>query len=113
MIEIAKKDIQELKTLANPPQLVKFTMDAVSILLDVKVDWASQRKLLSDPANFKSRLENYDIKNVDSKKLAKLKPIIECSDMTVERIAWVSKACVPLYQWVMSIHDQAISLQMN
>ena len=43
-----KKSIQELKSFANPPRLVAFTMEAVCVLLGVKADWSEAKKLLTD-----------------------------------------------------------------
>merc|ERR1739836_56716 len=110
MDKVTKADILELKSFANPPKYVKFVIDALSILFDNTEDWTSQRKLLSDP-NFINHMKNYDIKNVDSKKLAKLKPIIECRDMSVAFIMKSSKAAASLFEWVLHIYNQALATQ--
>ena len=42
-----KKSVQEMKAFNNPPEMVKFTLEAVCILLGVKPDWGEAKKLLS------------------------------------------------------------------
>jgi dynein heavy chain, axonemal len=42
-----KKAVQEMKGFTNPPELVKFTLEAVCILMDIKPDWGEAKKLMS------------------------------------------------------------------
>ena len=43
-----KKDINEVKSFAKPPEAVVMVMDAVCILLGKKADWGEAKKLLND-----------------------------------------------------------------
>ena len=55
-----RNDISEIKGNNNPNQVVKFTLECVSILLDEKNDWDSIKRFLADP-NFLSRMKNLNV----------------------------------------------------
>ena len=61
-----KKDTQEVKAYAKPPELVQKVMEAVDILMGVKPDWGESKKLLQDP-NFIQKLQEYDKDNIPEK----------------------------------------------
>jgi dynein heavy chain len=61
-----KKSVQELKAFTNPPEMVKFTLEAVCILMDVKPDWGEAKKLLG-ASDFMERLKDYDKDNIPKK----------------------------------------------
>lgn len=97
-----KKSIQEVKSFAQPPELVAFTMEAVCILLGVKADWASAKKVLND-LNFLQRLIDFDKDNIDPKKIRKLAKYINEPDFNAEKMKSVSTAACSLCMWVHAI----------
>ncbi|GBG24991.1 Dynein heavy chain 6, axonemal [Hondaea fermentalgiana] len=97
-----KKSIQEVKSFAQPPELVAFTMEAVCILLGVKPDWASAKKVLND-LNFLQRLIDFDKDNIDPKKIRKLAKYVNEPDFNAEKMKSVSSAACSLCMWVHAI----------
>ena len=97
-----KKSIQEVKSFSTPPELVAFTLEAVCILLDVKPDWPSAKKLLND-MNFLQRLKDYNKDDIDSKKIRKLQNYVKHPDFTEEKMKQVSSAACCLCMWVNAI----------
>lgn len=73
---LKKNDVQEVRSFAKPPPLVKFVMEAVCILLGAKPEWASAKTLMAD-TNFLKRLQEYDKEHIPDERLKKLKPYIE------------------------------------
>ena len=71
-----KKSIQEIKSFANPPEMVEFTLKAVCIMMDVKPNWKEAKQLMND-MKFLDRLKNYDKDNIPKSKNPKTKTIHE------------------------------------
>ena len=63
---LTRRDIVEIKSLCNPPEMVKDVMSMVTILLtgDLKPTWDKAKKLLGNPADFVNKLKNFDSKIV-------------------------------------------------
>jgi len=104
-----KKSIQEVKSFAQPPPLVAFTLEAVCILLGVKPDWATAKKILND-INFLQKLIDYDKDNIDPKKIRKLGKYVKEPDFNAEKMKSVSTAACSLCMWVqaMVIYDSVV-----
>ncbi|XP_049961962.1 dynein axonemal heavy chain 6-like [Schistocerca serialis cubense] len=97
-----KNDINELRVFTKPPQLVKFVMESVCLLMGVKTDWASAKTLLGD-TNFLKRLQDYEKDNITDNMLKKLKQYVDHPDFTPETVAGVSKVCKSICMWVRAI----------
>lgn len=67
-----KKSVQEMKAFTNPPEMVKFTLEAVCILMDIKPDWGEAKKLMSQ-MDFMDQLKDYDKDNIPKKIISKVK----------------------------------------
>ena len=53
MVNIGKKDIVELKSLANPPVIVKKTLSIMMILFNEKTEqWRDIQKAMANPEAF-------------------------------------------------------------
>lgn len=95
-----KKDIQEVKSYAKPPELVQMVMEAVCILLDAKPDWNEAKKLLAD-TSFMDRLQTYDKDNIDPKNMAKVrKGYTSKPNFMPDVVGKVSSAARSLCMWV-------------
>ncbi|KAF5272727.1 hypothetical protein FQA39_LY07754 [Lamprigera yunnana] len=101
-----KSDINEMKVFQKPPELVKFVMESVCLLLGAKTDWASAKQVMGD-IDFLKKLQEYDKDNIPEKKLKKLKVYINNKNFIPEKVGVASKACKSLCMWVRAIDTYA------
>uniref|UniRef100_A0A8C8RRN0 Dynein axonemal heavy chain 6 n=1 Tax=Pelusios castaneus TaxID=367368 RepID=A0A8C8RRN0_9SAUR len=94
-----KADISEIRVFTKPPDLVMTVMEAISILLNAKPDWATAKQLLGD-SNFLKKLLEYDKENIKPQILLKLQKYINNPDFVPEKVEKVSKACRSMCMWV-------------
>lgn len=113
---LRKSDLQEVKSMANPPLRVKQTCDAVAILLSKdpkKVEqtssWDSSRKLLNDPM-FLRRLLEYDLGRVTTSMLEALEVYLQDETCTPEQLAMVGRLGAALCEWV---HGVALAARIR
>jgi len=102
-----KKSVQEMKAFNNPPEMVKFTLEAVCILLDVKPDWGEAKKLLSQ-MDFMDLLRNYDKDNINPKVIKKVDKYYKDPRFLPDEIKKQSSAAMCLCMWVraMVVYDK-------
>uniref|UniRef100_K7FYG4 Dynein axonemal heavy chain 6 n=1 Tax=Pelodiscus sinensis TaxID=13735 RepID=K7FYG4_PELSI len=94
-----KADISEIRVFTKPPDLVMTVMEAISILLNAKPDWAAAKQLLGD-SNFLKKLLEYDKENIKPQILLKLQKYINNPDFVPEKVEKVSRACRSMCMWV-------------
>ncbi len=102
-----KKSVQEMKAFNNPPEMVKFTLEAVCILLDVKPDWGEAKKLLSQ-MDFMDQLRRYDKDNINPKVIKKVDKYFKDPRFLPDEIKKISSAAMCLCMWVraMVVYDR-------
>jgi dynein heavy chain len=102
-----KKSVQEMKAFNNPPEMVKFTLEAVCILLDVKPDWGEAKRLLGQ-MDFMDTLKSYDKDNIPKKIIAKVDKYYKDPRFIPEEIKKQSSAAMCLCMWVraMVVYDR-------
>jgi dynein heavy chain len=102
-----KKSVQEMKAFNNPPEMVKFTLEAVCILLDVKPDWGEAKRLLSQ-MDFMDTLRNYDKDNINPKVIKKVEKYFKDPRFVPDEIKKQSSAAMCLCMWVraMVVYDR-------
>jgi dynein heavy chain len=96
-----KKDIQEMKSFANPPQMVAYTMEAVSILMlgsSHKPTWDASKKLLGR-LTLLDDLKAYDKDNIPPKTIRALKSYVDNEMFSPDEVAKVSSAAKSLCMW--------------
>eukprot|EP00586_Coscinodiscus_wailesii_P014222 CAMPEP_0172510176 /NCGR_PEP_ID=MMETSP1066-20121228/226876_1 /TAXON_ID=671091 /ORGANISM="Coscinodiscus wailesii, Strain CCMP2513" /LENGTH=4214 /DNA_ID=CAMNT_0013289037 /DNA_START=123 /DNA_END=12767 /DNA_ORIENTATION=+ len=101
---IKKRDLDEVRNLARPPNNVKLTLEIVTIMTTGKKhEWGDIRKMLSK-SEFIPNIINYDVDKLSAKliKLLKENYIDGNSELTVDSVTRSSKACGPLYKWAES-----------
>ncbi|KAG7353523.1 dynein family protein [Nitzschia inconspicua] len=103
---IKKRDLDEVKALARPPENVKLTLECVSIMLGESSSapsWADVRKLLAK-SDFIPNILNFDADKLSTKqiKLVRDKYLDGNPDLTTEAVMRSSKACGPLFSWAES-----------
>ena len=98
-----KKQIQEVKSFANPPRLVGYVLEGVCILLGVKETWDDAKKLMNQ-SNFLEQLQQYDKDNIDPKVIKKVTKYIKDPEFHPDVISKVSMAATSLCLWVRAIY---------
>ncbi|CAI8026112.1 Dynein heavy chain 3, axonemal [Geodia barretti] len=120
---LTSKDITLVKSMKNPPALVKLVMEAVCIMKAIKPErkpdpsgsgkmvedfWGPSQKLLSD-LKFLDSLKSYDKDNINPQIIKKIRDNY-CSkeEFRPEVIKTASAACEGLCQWVraMDVYDR-------
>ncbi|KAL3161683.1 hypothetical protein ABBQ38_008782 [Trebouxia sp. C0009 RCD-2024] len=111
---LTKNDITEVKSMKNPPSIVKLVMESVCHMLGVKpkkvqdpsnpskkVDdyWEGSQKLLGE-SGFLQKLQTYDKDNIPPEVVAKIRPYIDNPDFEPEVVKKASKAAHGLVCWV-------------
>ncbi|MGK3739717.1 MAG: dynein heavy chain 1 [Bacillariaceae sp.] len=102
---IKKRDLDEIKALARPPDNVRLTLECVAIMLgETKVEWGAVRKLLAK-SEFIPSILNFDANSLSPKqiKLVREKYLDGNPDLSVEKVSRASTACGPLYAWADSL----------
>uniref|UniRef100_A0A3B0MHE3 Dynein heavy chain, putative n=1 Tax=Theileria annulata TaxID=5874 RepID=A0A3B0MHE3_THEAN len=101
---INKRSLEELKSMNNPPFIVKYTIETVSMILKNgrKIQWDDAKKLLKSP-DFITKIILYDIENMQENVYNMLKERLQISEWDVNRIFKASKAAGPLAKWANSI----------
>lgn len=97
---IKKKDLQEIKTLLNPPASVKLAMESICLLLgESSNDWKSVRSMIVGE-NFISTIVNFNSENLsDNIRRQMREKYLNNPDYTYEKINRASSACGPLVKW--------------
>ncbi|XP_072161423.1 LOW QUALITY PROTEIN: dynein axonemal heavy chain 6 [Bemisia tabaci] len=103
---LTKSELDEVRLLTKPPNLVRLVMEAVSLLLNAKTDWTSIKAMLSEQ-NFLKRLLDYDRDYVPDLLLKKLKIYLEHPEFIPELVAAHSKFAKVMCMWVRAIDGYA------
>ena len=102
---IKKRDLDEIKALARPPDNVRLTLECVAIMLgEKKTEWALVRKILAK-SDFIPNILNFNADQLTDKqtKIVREKYLDGNPDLTLEKVKKSSKACGPLYAWAESM----------
>ncbi|KAI6134168.1 dynein heavy chain protein 1, partial [Pisolithus croceorrhizus] len=91
---IKRQHLQEVRTMANPPEAVKLAMESVCTLLGHKIDsWRTVQGIIRRD-DFIQRIVNFDTTNHMTKGLREA--------IKKEPVQRASKACGPLVKWVLA-----------
>ena len=107
--------LQEVKAFANPPAGVRLTLEAMSVMFDVKpvmkndpnapgkkmADFweAAQKNLLNDPKKLLDSLFEFDKDNISEGVITRIAPYIEREDFDPGNIKKASLACEAMCMW--------------
>ncbi|CAK9439094.1 uncharacterized protein LODBEIA_P33180 [Lodderomyces beijingensis] len=99
---IKKQHLTEIRSMSNPPNAVKVTMESVCILLGYNVSSWRDVQLAVRSDDFIANIVNY---NCETELTPELREYMEevylsRSDFTYEAVHRASKACGPLLEWV-------------
>ncbi|KAL4068381.1 dynein heavy chain and region D6 of dynein motor-domain-containing protein [Scleroderma yunnanense] len=101
---IKRQHLQEVRTMANPPEAVKLAMESVCTLLGHKIDsWRTVQGIIRRD-DFIQRIVNFDTTNQMTKPLREAikKEFLSRPSFNFETVQRASKACGPLVKWVLA-----------
>ncbi|KAJ7596607.1 dynein heavy chain protein 1 [Mycena floridula] len=101
---IRRQHLQEVRTMANPPEGVKMAMESVCTVLGHKIDsWRTVQGIIRRD-DFIQRIVNFDTTNQMTKQLRETmkKDFLSRPSFNFETIQRASKACGPLVKWVLA-----------
>ena len=74
-----------MKSLKSPVSMVINVMGMVAVMLGMKSDWDSVRKMISNPKQLEASLRGYDKNNLSDKLYNRLGAFLQKDDMTVDK----------------------------
>ena len=101
---IKRQHLQEVRTMANPPDAVKSTMESVCTVLGHKIDsWRTVQGIIRRD-DFIQRIVNFDTTTQMTKALRDQmkRDYLSRSTYNFETVQRASKACGPLVKWVLA-----------
>jgi dynein heavy chain 1, cytosolic len=101
---IRKPQLDEIRALARPPNAVKMTLEAVAIMLgETSLEWADLRKFIRRD-DFISQVVNFDSEKLTARQRQVIQTnyVQNADDFEYEKVNRASKACGPLFKWVIS-----------
>ena len=101
---IKRQHLQEVRTMANPPEAVKLAMESVCTILGHKIDsWRTVQGTIRRD-DFIQRIVNFDTNTQMTKPLRDLmtKEFLSRPSYNFETVQRASKACGPLVKWVLA-----------
>ncbi|KAI9460162.1 dynein heavy chain protein 1 [Lactarius psammicola] len=101
---IKRQHLQEVRTMANPPEAVKSAMESVCTILGHKIDgWRTVQGIIRRD-DFIQRIVNFDTTTQMTKPLRDLmkRDFLSRPSYNFENVQRASKACGPLVKWVLA-----------
>jgi dynein heavy chain 1 len=101
---IKKRDLDEIRNLARPPNNVRLTLEIVAVMMgESKLEWGEIRKILSRN-DFIPSILNFDVDTLTQKqiRIVQDKYLGGHPDLSSESVTRSSKACGPLFTWAQS-----------
>ncbi|KDQ54817.1 hypothetical protein JAAARDRAFT_37924 [Jaapia argillacea MUCL 33604] len=101
---IKRQHLQEVRTMANPPEAVKLAMESVCTVLGHKIDsWRTVQGIIRRD-DFIQRIVNFDTTNQMTKHIRELmrRDFLSRPSFNFETVNRASKACGPLVKWVIA-----------
>ncbi len=101
---IKRQHLQEVRSMANPPEAVKLAMESVCTLLGHKLDGWRSVQIIIRRDDFIQRLVNFDTAAQMTKQLREImkKDFLSRPSFNFETVQRASKACGPLVKWVIA-----------
>lgn len=101
---IKRQHLQEVRSMANPPEAVKITMESVCTALGHKIDnWRTVQQIMRGD-DFIQRIVNFDTNRQMTPQLRETmkRNYISRPSFNYEAVQKASKACGPLCKWVLA-----------
>lgn len=101
---IRKSQLDEIRALARPPAAVRMTVEAVAVMLgETSLEWSDLRRFIRRD-DFISMVVNFDSNKLTAKQRHTIQTnyVENAEEFEYEKVNRASKACGPLYKWVVS-----------
>ncbi|TFK40902.1 dynein heavy chain protein 1 [Crucibulum laeve] len=101
---IKRQHLQEVRTMANPPEAVKLAMESVCTILGHKIDsWRTVQGIIRRD-DFIQRIVNFDTTTQMTKQLRDVmkRDFLSRPSYNFETVQRASKACGPLVKWALA-----------
>ncbi|RLN69358.1 hypothetical protein BBJ29_000235 [Phytophthora kernoviae] len=101
---IRKAQLDEIRALARPPAAVRMTMEAVAVMLgESSLEWADLRRFIRKD-DFISQVVNFDSEKLTARQRHTIQAnyVDKVDEFDYEKVNRASKACGPLYKWIVS-----------
>ncbi len=100
---IRKTQLDEIRAMARPPKAVQTVLEAVSIMLGYdQTQWSDIRKIIAKQ-DYIATVLNFDAASLTQDRIDAIMDMLEReSDLDQDSVQRASRACGPLYSWVMS-----------
>ncbi|CAH1114572.1 unnamed protein product [Psylliodes chrysocephalus] len=97
---IKKQQLVEIRTMSNPPALVKLALESICLLLGENAsDWKSIRAVIMRD-NFINSIVNFNTEDISDEVREKMKSrYLSNPDYNIDKIYHASNACGPLVKW--------------
>lgn len=104
VLQLAERDLVELRTYSSPPPAVVQVLVAVCTVLGLPADWDSALTLMnhSDVA-LVEHIRAFDVVSMRGARLVKLQALLQCAEVQPGRVAAVSAAAHSLALWVRAV----------
>lgn len=108
--KVCKNSVTEIKSYANPPQMVMKTILAVlTILEEEEPTWKAAEGMLADPA-FLQRLQALNIAQIKESTWQKVKCYVDDENFRPDRVRKASCAASALCEWVHAVYKEKLGL---
>ncbi|TYZ65491.1 hypothetical protein PybrP1_001542, partial [[Pythium] brassicae (nom. inval.)] len=101
---IRKSQLDEIRALARPPVAVRLAVEAVAVMLgETSLEWADLRRFIRRD-DFIASVVNFDSQKLTARQRHTIQTnyIDNAEDFEYDKVNRASKACGPLYKWVVS-----------
>ncbi|XP_050499617.1 dynein heavy chain, cytoplasmic isoform X4 [Diabrotica virgifera virgifera] len=98
---IKKQQLVEIRTMANPPALVKLALESICLLLGENAsDWKSIRAVIMRDNFINTVVNNFNTEDISDDVREKMKNrYLSNPDYNIDKIYHASNACGPLVKW--------------
>lgn len=104
ILQLAERDLTELRTYSAPPAAVMQVLAAVCTVLGLPSDWESAVTLMNHAdVTLIERISGFDVVAMPRARLAKLRSLLEGAELQLDRVAAVSNAAYSLAAWVRAV----------
>ena len=106
-------DIMDLKSISDPPVVIRTVMEVICILAEVDLGWKSSVQLLSDPTFINRISSKYnDTNHVAQEIMSRIKPYVESNPNFQEsEVGRVSVAAKSLCLWATALYNYEVTYQ--
>ncbi|EDW50531.1 GM13947 [Drosophila sechellia] len=110
---IRKQQLVEVRTMANPPSVVKLALESICLLLgENATDWKSIRAVIMRENFINSIVSNFGTENITDDVREKMKSkYLSNPDYNFEKVNRASMACGPMVKWAIAQIEYADMLK--